>query len=177
MQSFTLRQATKDDYPGIYVLLRKAFKDDENSAHNEAEIVAGLLREESFLAEFSIVAVMDDQIIGYILLSPIEIINGPEVNKALALAPLAVHPSLQRMGIGAALIEKVHELAEEKGHSLILVTGHDTYYPRFGYREAKNYSISVPFNIPSKFVMVKFLNGYSGKAISGKVKYPAPFYY
>jgi len=50
------------------------------------------------------------------------------------LAPLGVLPSHHRRGIGGALMEAGHRAARERGHTISILLGHDTYYPRFGYR-------------------------------------------
>lgn len=176
MRSLTIRQAAERDYPHIFALLDQAFQDDPNSDHNEAEIVQRLSESEDFIAELSLAAVHNDQIIGYILLTPVRIHDQSKVHQVLALAPVAVLPSFQRKGVGAALIEKGHEMAKSLGYTFIVLIGHDSYYPRFGYKQAKTFEVSVPFHIPSKYIMARELVEGAGKYISGRVRYPPPFH-
>ena len=60
----------------------------------------------------------------------------------LILAPLAVTPDRQGRGIGGALIRAAHTAAEQAGYSLIVLVGHPTYYPRFGYRPASEFGLT-----------------------------------
>lgn len=50
-----------------------------------------------------------------------------------ALAPLAVHPGLQRAGVGSALVRASLDSAREFGAHGVIVLGHPAYYPRFGF--------------------------------------------
>lgn len=176
MERITIRTAEETDYPGIYDLIRAAFKDDPNSDQNEAEIVQKLQREKSFKNELSIVACYGNTIAGYILLSEVIITGKQQDYKALALAPLAVLPSFQKQGIGSALVKKAHQTATDLGYELIILIGHKEYYPRFGYTEASKHGITVPFDIPSPYVMIRELRKDAALEISGMVKYPTPFY-
>lgn len=173
---FHIRQAADSDYLQVFELLREAFKNDPNSDHNEALIVERLKSAEGFIPEYAMVADMQGKIVGYILLSSITIVEGNVVHKALALAPVAVLPAYQQMGIGSALINKVHEIASSHNEVLIVVIGHASYYPMFGYVEAAPRGIKVPFNIPSPYVMIKELKKDACSGIQGMVRYPPAFY-
>lgn len=50
-----------------------------------------------------------------------------------ALAPLAVRPDRQRAGVGSALVRASLDSAREFGAHGVIVLGHPTYYPRFGF--------------------------------------------
>jgi len=65
---------------------------------------------------------------GHILFSPME-----APFSALALAPVAVTPGRQGVGVGTALIEAGHELAVDRGWDAVFVLGEPAYYGRFGY--------------------------------------------
>jgi putative acetyltransferase len=60
----------------------------------------------------------------------------------VALAPLAVDPAFQKMGIGAALVAEAHRYLTAAGEKLAIVLGDPAYYGRFGYRRrpAEGYS-------------------------------------
>jgi len=58
---------------------------------------------------------------------------GKERDAAL-LAPLSVHPSWQGKGIGAILMRDGIECLRARGVDILLILGHDTYYPRFGLK-------------------------------------------
>ena len=56
--------------------------------------------------------------------------------EALGLAPLAVHPDVQRSGAGHALMHAGLAACREAGHAIVFVLGHADYYPRFGFEPA-----------------------------------------
>ena len=66
----------------------------------------------------------------------------------LLLGPLAVHPICQGEGIGATLILKTLNLAEENGWKRIILVGDESYYSRFGFKRklAKNLIFPKPVN-------------------------------
>jgi len=57
----------------------------------------------------------------------------PEGVPALLLGPLAVHPDMQRQGLGAALIGQGLMAAARQGHALVFLVGDAPYYARFGF--------------------------------------------
>jgi putative acetyltransferase len=72
-------------------------------------------------------------VVGHVAFSPVAIEGGGP--PALGLGPLAVEPAAQREGIGSALVraglERCAALAK-----IVVVLGHASYYPRFGFRPA-----------------------------------------
>lgn len=124
-----IRPETPLDYAAIAALHACAF----GSRAVEASVVA--LRRQSPLydPELSLVAVIDGQIAGHVLLAPcsIRILNRDV--RAVNLAPIAVQPQRQRQGIGRALIGEAHAAARAKGHAVCFLLGDPSYYSRFGY--------------------------------------------
>lgn len=76
----------------------------------------------------ALVAEHGGMIAGHILFSPMRGTFG-----ALALAPVAVLPSRQRLGIGSALVGAGIAAAREYGAEAIFVLGDPDYYGRFGF--------------------------------------------
>jgi putative acetyltransferase len=70
---------------------------------------------------------------GHAFFYPHRVLVGGEEVRAVSLGPIAVDPSLQRMGIGTRLILEGHKRAEHKGYAFSFLLGHPSYYPRFGY--------------------------------------------
>lgn len=79
--------------------------------------------------------------------------SNDELIESLALAPVSAHPDFQGQGIGAALIKEGHKLAKEKGFTSIILLGHATYYPKFGYKAASHWRIKAPFEVPDEVFM------------------------
>lgn len=114
-----LRPEAPRDQPGIRALNIAAF-----GAEAEADLVDALRRDGDL--DLSLVASQGGTILGHIALSPI---TAPF--PALALAPVAVHPALQRRGIGAALIHAA--LSARPNHAVILL-GDPAYYAGLGFQ-------------------------------------------
>ncbi|MBL1407133.1 GNAT family N-acetyltransferase [Sphingobacterium faecale] len=171
-----IRQANNNDYQAISILLQEAFKEETHSDHREHLLVQRLQGSTAFIPELSLVAELNHQIVGYILLTRIRIVTPlAEGVSALALAPVAVSPSHQRKGIGSRLINYAHETARNLGFGSVVVLGHEDYYPRLGYKMAKDYNVSLPFDVPEKNCMILELQEDALRGHSGQVIYPKEF--
>ncbi len=76
------------------------------------------------------VAQIDNEIVGHILLTKIQII-GNEIYDSLALAPMAVLPEFQNHQIGSALVRAGLKKAKDLKFKSVIVLGHKNYYPKF----------------------------------------------
>ena len=81
------------------------------------------------------------------------IVNGENLTPSLSLAPMAVDPEYQNRGIGSRLVEEGLEKARESGFTSVVVLGHPTFYPRFGFVNASNWSITSPWDLPDDVFM------------------------
>lgn len=165
-----IRQETKADYETVYSVVQQAFESAEHADGNEQDLVENLRKSDAFVPELSLVAVLDDKIIGYILFTKARI--GEET--VLALAPLAVLPAYQGKGIGTALIREGHKVAGKLGYGYSVVLGSETYYPKFGYVPASRFGIKAPFDAPDENFMAYKLNENKG-AVSGTMEYAREF--
>ena len=165
-----IRQETASDHTAVHQLLVDAFGQED-----EAKLVEILRNDPCFIPELSLVGLKDDQIVGYILLSKIMIIENNERSLSLALAPMAVDPGFQRNGIGGQLIREAHKKAIWMGFDSVIVLGHEHYYPRFGYKPADHWNIRCPYPVTKEVFMGKELISGSLNGISGEVKYAQAF--
>ena len=102
----------------------------------EATIVDALRSEAAH--SVSLVAEDDGQLVGHIMFSPVRIDGAPDL-RAMALAPMAVIPLRQRLGIGGALVREGLEECRRAGAGAVFVVGHPSYYPRFGFSPASRF--------------------------------------
>jgi lincosamide nucleotidyltransferase A/C/D/E len=116
-------------------------------------------------AVISLVAERDSRIIGHVLFSKLK-----APMKALGLAPVAVHPSFQKQGVGSALIREGLDQAKEEGWICVFVLGDPTYYGRFGFRVESAKGYSSPYS-GDHFMAVPF----SDVPKTGEIIYPEPF--
>lgn len=116
-----IRPEDEDDEDAIRSLLQSAF---EGSA--EADLVDAL-RWQGDLA-VSLVADVKGRLVGHVALSPLR-----SPHRSLALAPLAVSPQMQGMGIGTALVREALNCAAHRDAAIVFVLGEPEYYSRFGF--------------------------------------------
>ncbi|TRZ42837.1 GNAT family N-acetyltransferase [Robertkochia solimangrovi] len=171
----TLRQETPADYPLVHSLIERAFRHDPHSDHREQFLVRALREAATFIPELSLVAELNQAIVGYILFTPITIDHAQTRIPSLALAPVCVAPDFQRQGIGSALIETGHRIATDLGYTTVIVLGHKDYYPRFGYERCVDHQITMPFAVADDYCMVKELTPGALTHIHGSVTYPKAF--
>ena len=137
----------------------------------EANLVESLRSEGVILA--SIVAELEERIVGHILFSRMFIDADGGSIPAAALAPMAVLPKHQRQGIGGQLIRHGLDLLRRRGERIAIVLGHPDYYPRFGFSSRKARSLESPFH-PAAFMAMELSPG-ALDGVRGKVRYPAAF--
>lgn len=169
--NFNIRQSRAEDRPTIFELVESAFGNVPESDHREQYLVERLHESAAFVPQLSLVAESaDGRVVGYILLTEVEIVSDSGVAVSLGVAPLAVAPEFQRRGVGGALI------AAALGYGSAVLLGHDDYYPRFGYRRAADYGIEFPFDAPSECCMAIELRYDALKGVRGTVRYPEAFF-
>ena len=119
----------------------------------------------------------DGVIVGHLLLSPtpIEDDDGEVLGTALAIGPVAVLPELQYRGIGSALMGAAMSLAVARGVPALVLLGHDTYYPRFGFEPARSLGLQPPTEQwPDKHWMARLLPAWSDD-LRGTVRFHEAF--
>lgn len=167
----SLRPETSADYDAIDRIHTRAF-----ATPAEARLVRALRSTDAYIPALSIVAVQQNQVVGHVLFTRISIQDTARHTPALALAPVAVLPEHQRSGTGSALIRCGFIEAQRLGHRLVILLGHATYYPRFGFEPALPHGIVAPFPVRSESWMVHALVPGALDGVRGTVQYAAPFY-
>ncbi len=165
-----IRPETKKDFSKITQVNDSAF-----GQKNEGRLIERLRQTENYIPELSLVAELDDEIIGHILLYPITIHSDISLFQSISLGPMAVTPAHQRTGIGSRLVIEGLEAAKKLGHRSVIVVGHPEYYPKFGFKRASHWNIKVPFEVPNDaFLALELVEGeLEGKR--GTVEYPEEF--
>ena len=163
-----IRSEQPSDYQGIAETIAQAFEQD-----NEVRLVQEIRKSDRYIPNLSLVAEVNDVIIGHILFSYIDLVNDVTY-KVLGLAPLAVRSQFQKQGIGSALVREGLTRANVMEESIAIVLGHPQFYPRFGFEPSVGYGIESPFPVPEDYFMVKPLNSYQDTQ-RGKVIYPPAF--
>ncbi|MGX2992766.1 GNAT family N-acetyltransferase [Streptomyces sp. JNUCC 64] len=137
----------------------------------EADLVDALREDPAWIDGLSLVAVgTGGEPVGHALLTRCHIGAVP----ALCLAPVAVLPSHQRTGAGAAVTRAALAAADRLGERFVVVLGHPEYYPRFGFERASGHGISIPLEVPDDALMALALDP-EHPLPGGVVRYAAPF--
>jgi putative acetyltransferase len=138
----------------------------------EADLVDAL-REKSD-ALISLIAEVDERVVGHILFSPVSLAGQPRAS-LMGLGPVAVLPQHQRRGVGSTLVRRGLELCRKRGCEAVVVLGHAEYYPRFGFVPASRYGITSAYDVPDDVFMVAPLGPASLQGLSGRVTYDEAF--
>ncbi len=160
-----IREECPDDIAAVRDLNRRAFEQDQES--NIVDALRG-----NGAALLSLVATMDNRVVGHIMYSPLSIDGKLE---GAALGPMAVLPEHQRQGIGSKLVEAGNRKLKEAGCSFIIVVGHADYYPRFGFRPASEHGIKCQWDVPDEVFMLLVLDQAKMKGVSGLATYRHEF--
>ncbi len=130
----TIRAERDSDYEAVYRVEEAAFEQDF-----EARLVNALRKSNSEI--LSLIAEDEGEVVGHILFTHMTIESEEEIFRAVHLGPLAVTPSHQRRGIGGQLIVVGLEELRSEGHGAVLLFGHTSYYPRHGFRPAREFDV------------------------------------
>lgn len=122
----------------------------------------------------SLVAVEHQTIVGHIAFSPVHIAAPSELAVGLGLAPVAVSPSRQRHGVGAALIRSGLEHCNLFGARFVVVLGDPHYYQRFGFSPASRWGIANEYNAADEFMALELAQGGIPK-LAGVARYAPQF--
>ncbi|MGR3376135.1 GNAT family N-acetyltransferase [Salipiger abyssi] len=87
--------------------------------------------------------------------------------QALLLGPVAVHPTAQGEGLGAALIRDTVERARALEWARVLLVGDEPYYRRFGFRKLSGIEMPPPTN-PERVLGLELAPG-AWEGVTGEV--------
>ncbi|CAH1203636.1 N-acetyltransferase Eis [Paenibacillus plantiphilus] len=171
--SIIIRTETTNDYAEVYNVNFVAFGNRED----EAKLVERIRATEQFIPRLSIVAEERGEIVGHLLLSKAEIIEGEKSHEVIVLAPIAVRPDCQQQGVGKQLIHEGINRCKQLGYSIVLLIGHPAYYTKFGFKPARQYGLElIQFEVPDDVFMVCELEEDKLMTIKGELRYPGVFF-
>jgi putative acetyltransferase len=163
-----VRTETIKDHESIRRVNELAF-----GRQNEADLVDALRA--NACAYVSLVAVVDEQVVGHIFFSPVSIKSETNDFTAMGLAPMAVLPSYQNQGIGSQLVREGLKECQRLGENIVAVLGHPNYYPRFGFVPASLKGLRSEYDVPNEVFMVAELDEDALDGRRGLVRYHPEF--
>jgi putative acetyltransferase len=170
-ESILIRAETAEDRALVRRVNELAF-----GRPNEADLVDAL--RENVHPHISLVAIVDDELVGHIFFSPVSIESiesGDHSFVAMGLAPMAVLPAYQRRGIGSQLVREGLKESHRLGYDIVVVLGHPNYYPRFGFVRASLKGLRSEYNLADEAFMVAELKPDALAGCSGLVRYHSEF--
>jgi predicted N-acetyltransferase YhbS len=170
-----LRDETAADRDKILALTADAFAVSPvtglpvDGEPEEVEVLRQLFECEDYLPGFSVVAVLDDEIVGHVISTR----GWVGDFGLLGLGPIGVTPRLQRHGIGTALMNDTIARANAAGEGGIALLGSTEYYPRFGFVPAASFGILPPDEAWGDHFQLLPLAVWPG-GVHGTFRYAAP---
>jgi putative acetyltransferase len=163
IMDFNIRKEEEKDIEQVKAILRANFPTEA-----ESKLVDALRANEK--AVISLVAVNNDEVLGHILFSPVST-TPLTAARGIGLAPVAVHPDVQSLGIGSQLIREGLCLCGKLEYDCCVVLGGPEYYRRFGFEKASTSGLQNDYGVDDEFMVIRF----SDRAPVGLVKYAHEF--
>ncbi|GAA1565690.1 N-acetyltransferase [Dactylosporangium maewongense] len=127
-------------------------------------------------ARASLVAVVDEELVGHVGLSRGWVDARRELVEVVVLSPLSVRPDFQGRGVGTALVAAALETAGDRGAPAVFLEGSPDYYGRRGFSSASALGFDRPSTrIPDPGFQVALLSSYQPWMV-GQLVYPEAFW-
>lgn len=173
-----IRQERPSDVDAIRELHRLAFakpaSDDSQATDGsvEANLVDELRADGDLIGSLSLVAERDGVVVGHVAVSRGNLDDAPA--DLVAIGPVGVLPDAQDTGVGSALMHATIAAADALGERGIVLLGHPTYYPRFGFGPAVEHGIHPPHEWGPEYFMLRRLGAW-GDGLAGAFSYASAF--
>lgn len=162
-----IRPEAEADRAAIHAVNKAAF-----GTSVEGDLVDALRAKAAQL--ISLVAEIDEEIVGHILFSRVSLAEQSE-RSIMGLGPMSVLPKHQRQGVGSALVREGLKRCKQMGCQAVVVVGHPEYYPRFGFVPASRYGMRCEYDVPDDVFMIVELVAGNLQGASGLIRYDEAF--
>lgn len=156
---------TKDDYHEVERITREAFWDLHSPGCNEHYLVHTMRYHKDFIQNLDYIAKVNGKIVGNIMNTKAKLVStsGCEI-PILTFGPISVLPEYQRKGIGGKLIHKTIEKLHTDDYAAIVIWGNPKNYVKHGFKNCKEFNISVMENkFPTCLLVLELKKGILGK--------------
>jgi putative acetyltransferase len=162
-----IRAERASDFLQISELIAAAFAKHPFSKQTEVFIVRELRAAKALT--LSLVAEIDNRVVGHIAFSPVEFSDNAQ--GWFGLGPIAVLPELQRQGVGTALLREGLRQLEELGAQGCVLVGDPGFYERFGFQSSTSFTLP---GVPKENILALALA--PGEIPSGEVRFHPAFW-
>ena len=144
----TIRHATPIDYAAITRLTHAAFETMElpGRTYTDEHYLSHIMRKSAaYLPDLEFVGEINGEIVASILYTKSKIVRpSGAIDETITFGPVSVVPALHGQGLGAAIIRHSLDCARGLGYGAVVIVGHPTYYPRFGFKTAASFGLTMP---------------------------------
>jgi predicted N-acetyltransferase YhbS len=141
------------------------FSDGSKPPHTDEHYLAHIMRDvAAFVPELDFVGEEDGEIVANIMYTKSKIIRlGGSDLETLTFGPVSVKPELHGKGLGGEIIRHSLTRARELDYGAVIIMGHPAYYPRFGFKSASDYGLTLPDgSTMDPFMALEIRQGYLG---------------
>ena len=161
-----IRKENQSDAGAITEITKAAFKNHPFSKNTEQFIINALRAANALTV--SLVAELEDKLVGHIAFSPVTFTDGSE--NWYGLGPISVLPDYQKQGVGTKLVNEGLNLLKAWGAKGCVLVGEPNYYERFGFKSPNELKHE---GVPQEnFLALSFCNGIS----TGVVEFHQAFF-
>lgn len=165
-----VRAETAADQDATREVVAAAFGEEPVAALLDGMRVSSAWRDLSFVAE------EDGRVVGHVSFTRGWLDAPARLHEVLVLSPLSVHPSVQRRGVGSALVRRTRELLQARPEPLVFLEGSPAYYGRLGFRPGGDAGFTAPSTrIPPAAFQYVALPSYDS-SLTGALVYPDVFW-
>ena len=147
-----IREEEQDDSPAIRHVHSQAFNGDI-----ELRLV-DMLRDSGRVI-LSLVAEVEDRVVGHVLFSPVIVEPRPRESRWAALGPIGVPPDYQRQVIGSQLVRQGLAGCRSRSCDTVVLLGAPQYYSRFGFVRASDFGLTSEFGSGPEFQAIELTGG------------------
>jgi predicted N-acetyltransferase YhbS len=178
-----IRLEQPGDYAAVERLTLAAFKtftfaDGSRPPQTDEHYLVHIMRDvPAFVPELGFVGEVDGEIVANIMYTKSRVVR-PDGSKVetLTFGPVSVKPELHGKGLGAAIIRHSLNRARELGYGAVIIVGHPQYYPRFGFKPASDYGLTMPDGSTMEpFMALELQGGFLG--VDGGIWYEDAVYH
>ena len=173
-RTVVVRPETPDDAGSVRAVVAAAFDSDA-----EADLVEAIRASPGYLPDLTLVATIAGRVVGHVMVGVATLRHAGGDRQVAQLAPLAVDPAAQQLGIGSLLVREVLTRADARGEPIVVLEGSPAYYGRLGFVPASEHGISLPLPdwAPPEAAQVHLLSRHApdDATLRGRVVYPPPF--
>lgn len=141
-EEIEVRKETKNDWYNVELMTQHAFWNKHHLGCDEHYLVHKLRKHKDYLPELSRIAVKGGEVIGCIMYTKAQIVDGADKHEIITFGPLCIEPKWQGCGVGELLLRETMKLAANKGYKGIVIFGEPDYYPRIGFKTCDNFNIT-----------------------------------